>query len=155
MAGVIKMVAAMRHGVVPATLHVDAPSSHVDWSAGAVELVTEAVPWPVTGEPRRAGVSSFGISGTNAHVILEQAPAEDGPDRGSGAGERAGVGDEGLADVGLVPWVVSGRSVGGLRAQAGGWLGSPRMGVWARGWVWVTWGGRWRLRVRCWVSGRW
>ena len=118
-AGVIKMVAAMRHGVVPATLHVDAPSSHVDWSAGAVELVTEAVPWPVTGEPRRAGVSSFGISGTNAHVILEQAPAEDGPDRGSGAGERAGVGDEGLADVGLVPWVVSGRSVGGLRAQAG------------------------------------
>src|SRR6202050_817178 len=118
-AGVIKMVAAIRHGVVPPTLHVDAPSSHVDWSAGAVELVTEATPWPVTGEPRRGGVSAFGISGTNAHVILEQAPAEDEPDQDSGAGERAGIGDEGLADVGLVPWVVSGRSVGGLRVQAG------------------------------------
>ncbi len=102
-AGVMKVVHAMRHGIVPATLHVDAPTSHVDWSAGTVRLVTEAEPWPDAGRPRRAGVSSFGISGTNAHVVLE-APAE-------AARPPVTAGP-------VVPWVLSARSATALRAQA-------------------------------------
>ncbi|MFI7650770.1 type I polyketide synthase, partial [Micromonospora sp. NPDC049460] len=104
-AGVIKMVLAMRHGVVPASLHVDAPSSHVDWSSGAVELVTQAREWPAVGRPRRAGVSSFGISGTNAHVIIEQ------PEPENALASAAPVGVP-------VPWVVSARSERGLLGQA-------------------------------------
>jgi len=103
-AGVIKMIQAIRHGRVPQTLHVDAPSGNVDWTTGAIRLATETHTWPDTGHPRRAGVSSFGISGTNAHVILEQAPP-------SGT-----VGDTPEVD-GVVPWVVSARSAQALDGQ--------------------------------------
>ncbi|WP_421106937.1 type I polyketide synthase [Streptomyces sp. NEAU-S77] len=106
-AGVIKMVLAMRHGTVPATLHVAEPTPHVDWESGAAELVTEHVPWPETGRVRRAAVSSFGISGTNAHVILEQAAATENTSR-----------EDRSALVGALPWVVSGRSADALRGQA-------------------------------------
>jgi acyl transferase domain-containing protein/acyl carrier protein len=100
--GVIKTVLALRHGEIPATLHVDAPSAKIDWSSGQVELVTENRPWPPTARARRAAVSSFGISGTNAHLILE-AVTEPGEElRESGA---------------LVPWVLSGHTAAALKAQ--------------------------------------
>ncbi|MEE1784442.1 type I polyketide synthase, partial [Streptomyces sp. SP17BM10] len=106
-AGVIKTVMALRAGLLPATLHVDEPSSHVDWTAGAVELLTEARDWPETGRPRRAGVSAFGISGTNAHVVLEQADEPVAEEPAKAAPVPA-----------VVPWVLSGRTPEALRAQA-------------------------------------
>ncbi|MEV0429369.1 SDR family NAD(P)-dependent oxidoreductase [Micromonospora sp. NPDC050495] len=120
-AGVIKMVLAMRHELLPRTLHVDAPSPHVDWNAGQVRLLTEPVPWPASERPRRAGVSSFGISGTNAHVILEDPPRDPAADDRP-APEAPLVGS-GLVGAGVVPLVVSGRGGVGLRAQAGGLRG--------------------------------
>ncbi|MFC7244919.1 type I polyketide synthase [Catellatospora aurea] len=103
-AGVIKTVLAMRHGELPPTLHVDAPTPHVDWSSGTVRLLTEARPWPRGDRPRRAGVSAFGISGTNAHVILEEAPAP--PPTASPQAPA------------VVPWLLSARTPEALRAQA-------------------------------------
>ncbi|MET9500114.1 type I polyketide synthase, partial [Streptomyces sp. NPDC006552] len=107
-AGVIKMIEALQHGMLPATLHADEPSSHVDWSSGTVRLLTEPQAWPGSEDrPRRAGVSSFGLSGTNAHIILEEAPQED-----------AEPGSEPVPAVPVVPWVLSGRSPDALRSQA-------------------------------------
>ncbi|MEU1946476.1 SDR family NAD(P)-dependent oxidoreductase, partial [Streptomyces sp. NPDC020125] len=108
-AGVIKMVQAMRHGTLPASLHIDEPSPHVDWESGAVRLLTEAVEWPNGERPRRAGVSSFGASGTNAHVILEQAPAPPEEDQQT---------EPVSSDMGTVSWVLSARSAEALRGQA-------------------------------------
>ncbi|MFI9848640.1 type I polyketide synthase, partial [Nonomuraea sp. NPDC051941] len=107
-AGVIKMVMAAREGLLPQTLYVSAPSSHVDWEEGQVRLLEQAREWPEPdGRPRRAGVSSFGVSGTNAHVIVEQAP-EPQLDTSGDAPVVSGV----------VPWVLSGRGEEALRAQA-------------------------------------
>ncbi|QMU73985.1 SDR family NAD(P)-dependent oxidoreductase [Streptacidiphilus sp. P02-A3a] len=123
-AGVIKSVLALRHGVLPRTLHVDQPTPHADWSAGEVRLLTEARPWPETGRPRRVGVSSFGMSGTNAHLLLEQAPEQvpqqvpqqvpervpspTAPEHHPAAAEPAPQ----------LPWVLSGRTANALREQA-------------------------------------
>ncbi|MCX5065753.1 SDR family NAD(P)-dependent oxidoreductase [Micromonospora lupini] len=109
-AGVIKMVEAMRHGRLPATLHIDAPSPHVDWSAGSVSLLTEAVAWPENGRPRRAGVSAFGMSGTNAHLVIEAPERVEAPEQPA-APEQTG-------DTSPRPWLLSGRSDAALRAQA-------------------------------------
>ena len=132
-AGVIKMVLAMRHGTLPASLHIDEPTPHVDWATGSVRLLTESRPWPEVDRPRRAGVSGFGISGTNSHVILEQAPEVEVAEDAAPV-----VAPEPLG--GVVPWVVSGQSEAGLRAQArrladfvgrdgaGAGLGAPDLG---------------------------
>ncbi|MFI1735542.1 type I polyketide synthase [Streptomyces acidicola] len=119
--GVIKAVQAIRHGYMPRTLHVDAPSRHVDWSSGAVELLAEGREWSRGDGPRRAGVSSFGVSGTNAHVVLEEAPPEDAPPEDALPEERPDGQrpDTGVVG-GLVPWVLSGKSARALRGQAVG-----------------------------------
>ncbi|MEU8280229.1 SDR family NAD(P)-dependent oxidoreductase, partial [Microbispora bryophytorum] len=104
-AGIAKMVLAMRHGMLPATLWADEPSPHVDWAAGSVELLTSAEPWEATDRPRRAGVSAFGVSGTNAHVILEEPPAA----------QPVAIP---VTDLPVVPVLVSGHDAEALRAQA-------------------------------------
>ncbi|MFF2077429.1 type I polyketide synthase [Kitasatospora sp. NPDC058162] len=116
-AGVMKMVLALQHEELPRTLHVDEPSPHVDWASGEVRLLAEPVPWPAEGRVRRAGVSAFGISGTNAHVIVEEAPAAE-------AVEVDQVPETVPVLPGAGAWVVSGRTAEGLTAQAG------RLGEW-------------------------
>jgi acyl transferase domain-containing protein/acyl carrier protein len=118
-AGVIKMVMAMRHGVLPRTLHVDRPSRNVDWSTGAVSLLTQDVAWAGNEHTRRAGVSSFGISGTNAHVILEEAPPSADPDPSAADTPGDGDGDRLALLGGATPWLLSGKSDSALREQAG------------------------------------
>ena len=109
-AGVIKMTMAMRHGVLPKTLHVDEPTPHVDWSTGTVKLLTESEPWEANGHPRRAGVSAFGASGTNVHLIVEEAPAEPETEAAPPAPEPGGR---------IAPLLLSARGEGALRASAG------------------------------------
>ncbi|MEU9737545.1 type I polyketide synthase, partial [Streptomyces sp. NPDC048002] len=114
-AGVIKMVMAMRAGILPKTLHVDEPTPHVDWTAGDVRLLTEPRAWHTPdNRPRRAAVSSFGISGTNAHTILEQAPTLSAP-----TATEAVPGDSGLSGSPVIPWLLSARTADALAAQAG------------------------------------
>ncbi|MFG1989007.1 type I polyketide synthase [Actinoplanes sp. NPDC048988] len=118
-AGVIKMIMAMRNGVLPRTLHADEPSPHVDWSAGTVRLLREAREWPGTGQARRAAVSAFGVSGTNAHVVLEEPPTDPTPAAPAQPGLFPGTAD--------VPWVLSARGEAALRRQA------DRLAPWADG----------------------
>ncbi|MEW2399642.1 SDR family NAD(P)-dependent oxidoreductase, partial [Streptomyces sp. NPDC046862] len=149
-AGVIKTVMALRHGVLPRTLHVDEPTRQVDWSAGAVRLLTRNQPWPETGRPRRAGVSSFGISGTNAHLILEQAPEQSAihtrnqatvPDadpeplatalpadrtRDQAPVPETDSGAEAATPPATVPWLLTGHTEAALRDQAARLLAALR-----------------------------
>ena len=142
-AGVIKMVLALRHGVLPPTLHADDPSPHIDWPADVVRLATEAVPWLPGDRPRRAGVSSFGVSGTNVHAIVEEAPAE--PGRGRRREAVRADGGPGLAGVGTD----RGRR---WPRRPDGWRRTWRPG---RAWTRPTWPGRWPPPVRRSSTGPW
>ncbi|KUJ41253.1 polyketide synthase [Streptomyces albus subsp. albus] len=117
-AGVMKLVLAMRHGVVPESLHIAEPSPHIDWAAGSVALVREATAWPETDHPRRAGVSAFGFSGTNAHAVIEQAPAVAAPPGHQAGGEPEAAPEPAPQASGVLPWVLSGKGEAALRAQA-------------------------------------
>ncbi|MFF4113444.1 SDR family NAD(P)-dependent oxidoreductase [Streptomyces sp. NPDC001714] len=115
MAGLIKMIEAMRHAELPASLYAEQPSPHVDWSGGAVRLLDRARPWPRRDRPRRAAVSSFGIGGTNAHVIIEE-PAEVGAQGGTAAGTDPATPP--ARRLPLMPWLIGGNDEAGLRAHA-------------------------------------
>ncbi|PRY31596.1 erythronolide synthase docking protein, partial [Umezawaea tangerina] len=129
-AAIIKTVLSLQHGIVPKTLHVDAPSKQIDWSSGAAKLVTETQPWPETGHPRRMGVSSFGYSGTNAHAILEQAPEGANSAFGSSSSSQVvgGITQE-RHELPVVPVVLSGKSEEALRAQAANLLPLVEQGI--------------------------
>ncbi|MES4904969.1 MULTISPECIES: type I polyketide synthase [unclassified Streptomyces] len=116
-AGVIKMVMALRHETLPRSLHIAEPSPHVAWDSGAVALLDEAVEWPRAARPRRAGVSAFGFSGTNAHLILEEAP-EPGPPAPEPAPSASEPAPSASEPAPVTPWVLSARSASALRAQA-------------------------------------
>ncbi|MGW5237211.1 type I polyketide synthase, partial [Streptomyces nodosus] len=118
-AGIMKMIMAMRNEVLPKTLHVDRPSTHVDWTAGKVELLTENRPWPTAPDrPRRSGVSSFGVSGTNAHVIVEQAPEAPAHQPEEAPADPSDEAPAAPRTAGVLPWVLSARSAAALREQA-------------------------------------
>ncbi|WP_159061097.1 ketoacyl-synthetase C-terminal extension domain-containing protein, partial [Streptomyces hygroscopicus] len=139
---VIKMVLAMRHGTLPRSLHAQRPTPEVDWASGAVSLLTEARPWPETGHPRRAGISSFGISGTNAHLILEQAPDPEPAPEATPAADDSTDTPGLVATGGVAPWVLSAKTPGALRDQAQRLLDLLASGVDARpvdiGWSLAT-----------------
>ncbi len=117
-ASVIKMVMAIRHSMLPKTLHVEEPSPHVDWSQGDLALLTEPVPWQANGRPRRAGISSFGISGTNAHVILEESPPVQRASDGDGSGDDNDDRPQAAARLEVMPFLLSAADEGALAAQA-------------------------------------
>ncbi|WP_329071719.1 type I polyketide synthase [Streptomyces sp. NBC_01429] len=117
-AGVMNMVLAMRHGTLPGTLHLDEPTAHVDWTAGHAKLLTEAEPWPDGDHPRRAAVSSFGVSGTNAHVILEQAPTEDAGSEGADEPAPENAPAVSVPERTVLPLLLSARTREALTAQA-------------------------------------